>query len=157
MNANEPHTAVDMQQLKVVVGRFTAELMNRSMGDVLQIVRRADLSLPRMVTLTYLSRHSGASISEIGDYLNLSLGATSHLVDQLVEHGYVTRFESLIDRRHKQVEITVKGRELVDEMRQARADEAARLLGELPAPLLATLSTTLSEVLEYWEAVGSRE
>ena len=104
-----------------------------------------------------MSRHSGASISEIGDYLNLSLGATSHLVDQLVEHGYVTRFESLIDRRHKQVEITAKGRELVDEMRQARADEAARLLGELPAPLLATLSTTLSEVLEYWEAVGSRE
>lgn len=157
MSADQPEAEVDMQQLKAVVGRFAAELMNRSMGDVLQIMRRADLSLPRLVTLTYLSRQNGASISEIGDYLNLSLGATSHLIDQLVEHGYVTRFESLIDRRHKQVEITAKGRELVDEMRQARADEAARLLGELPAPLLATLSATLSEVLDRWEGVGKSE
>src|SRR3712207_8130382 len=50
--------------------------------DILQVLRKRDLSMPQVVALMYLQRHGAGSISCISAHLNLSLAATSQLVDR---------------------------------------------------------------------------
>jgi DNA-binding MarR family transcriptional regulator len=103
--------------------------------------------MPRMTTLMMLSRHSPASISDISRHLNLSLGATSHLVDRLVDDGFVTRTEAAEDRRQKHVALTGRGERFADEVRRVRVEEMVRRLALLPAPLLSAAQAVLAEVL----------
>src|SRR5215210_7701686 len=85
--------AADLQELSHVLKQFAAEIMKSSMCDMLQLMRREELSMPQLVTLMYLGRLHAASITHISEHLNLSLGATSHLVERLVAGGFVSRTE----------------------------------------------------------------
>ncbi|MSQ03327.1 MAG: MarR family transcriptional regulator [Myxococcales bacterium] len=55
--------------------------------------------------------------------LNLSASATSHLVDRLVERGFVTRDEDTTDRRQKNVAITAAGLDIVQRSSAARRQQ----------------------------------
>src|SRR5688572_25187993 len=88
----------DVQQLAQVLKEFAAEVMRHSTRDMGCLIRSKDLSLPQVATLMRLHRRNIASISEISEYLNLSLAATSQLVERLVAAGYVTRTEDPNDR-----------------------------------------------------------
>ena len=103
----------------------------------------------------YVEREGGASISDISQYLNLSLATTSHLVDQLVCEAYVTRVEDLNDRRHKLVSLAAKGKCFVDQCQQTRIDELARRLEELPAPQLAAALDSLTDILTHLSSGNS--
>src|SRR4051812_588590 len=92
-----------------VLSRFNAEMLRYSAADLLRLMQREELSMPRAVALKFLKCEGAASISDISDYLNLSLGNTSHIVDQLVCNGYVTRAEDANDRRLKLVALAPKG------------------------------------------------
>jgi DNA-binding MarR family transcriptional regulator len=129
------------------LGRLMGEIMQHSARDILCLLQREDLSMPRMTALMMLSRRGTASISDISKHLNLSLGATSHLVDKLVESGFVTRAEDPEDRRQKHVALTERGRAFAQEVRRVRVEEVTRRLEHLPAPLLASSLATLDELL----------
>lgn len=132
-----------------VLSRFNAEMLRYSAADLLRLMQREELSMPRAVALKFLNCEGTASISDISDYLNLSLGNTSHIVDQLVCSGYVTRAEDATDRRLKLVALAPKGQAFVQEVEQVRIEEMARRLQRLPAPLLETALGVLSEVLDH--------
>jgi DNA-binding MarR family transcriptional regulator len=144
-----PETA---QQLSLALREFTAEVMKHSVCNLMRLMRQADLSMPRVVTLMYLKRDGAASISKIGEYLNLALGTTSHIVDQLVVGGFVSRVEDPADRRHKQVALTDKGRSFVAQVEQARIEELGRRLALLPPPLLGAALEVMSEVTAHLRA-----
>ncbi|CAN5851268.1 hypothetical protein BH10CHL1_BH10CHL1_25120 [soil metagenome] len=137
------------QKASDLFSRFAAELGRYSAAELLRLMQREELSMPRAVALTCLAREGVMSISDISTYLNLSLGNTSHIVDQLVCSGYVTRTEDANDRRLKQVTLTTKGQAFVAEIEQVRIEEMARRLQHLPAPLLASALTVISEVLDH--------
>jgi DNA-binding MarR family transcriptional regulator len=145
--------AKNVEQIALVLREFWAELVRATPGAMLQVMRRADLSLPQLVALLYVQRRAAVTISEIGAHLNLSLGATSHLVDRLVERGLVERAEGRSDRRQKRVSLTAAGRAFVEEAQQARVDEMARTLTQLPAPLLERMLDDLAGVVAYLRAL----
>ncbi|MEN9934185.1 MAG: hypothetical protein RLZZ387_764 [Chloroflexota bacterium] len=128
------------------LGSLLADVMQYSARDMLSLVQREDLSMPRMTTLMMLARCDGASISDIKQHLNLSLGATSHLVDKLVDGGFVTRAEATEDRRQKHVALTERGRTFAEEVRRIRVEELTRRLAQLPVPLLEEAMAVLGEV-----------
>jgi DNA-binding MarR family transcriptional regulator len=134
------------QQLAQALGALIGEVMRHSARDMLCLMQREDLSMPRVTALMMLDRCGVASISAVSQHLNLSLGATSHLVDQLVERGFVTRAEATEDRRQKHLALTAAGRALAAEVRRARTEELARRLEQLPAPLLESALAALAEV-----------
>jgi len=140
------------QQVSDVLGRFATELLRYSTTDILRLMQREDLSLPRVVALMFLDRQGTASISDISNYLNLSLGNTSSIVDQLVCSGYVTRTEDPNDRRLKVVMLTTKGQAFVQEVKQARIAEMAQRLKNLPTSLLESTVVVMSAVLEHLQA-----
>ncbi len=140
------------KQVSDVLGRFATELLRYSTTDILRLMQREELSLPRVVALMFLDRQGTASISDISNYLNLSLGNTSSIVDQLVCSGYVTRAEDPNDRRLKVVTLTTKGQAFVQEVKQARIAEMALRLKNLPASLLESTVVVMSAVLEHLQA-----
>lgn len=130
-----------------LVMRFSNTLNVQSVGSVLAILREADLSLPRLVALTYLYKAGPASISQICEHLNLALGTTSHVVDQLVQGDYVERREAEQDRRLKAVSLTAAGQALVERFLDLRRSEAAQRLERLSPELSMRLATVLAEVM----------
>jgi DNA-binding MarR family transcriptional regulator len=129
------------------VGAFSAEIMKRTACNTLHLLQTHDLSFPRFVTLMYIGRKGCASISGISEHLNLTLGTTSHLVDQLVAAGIVTRYENPDDRRLKHIQLTKRGQELVGEIQRMRVAELTRRLEQLPAPLQQRLFDVMTDVI----------
>ncbi len=92
--------------------------------------RAADLSVPQLRTLIYLSRHSGASLSDLAEHVGLTLPSASRLVDALVARCAVARMASAADRRRVALMVTEPGAAILAEARRAtQTSLAARLAG----------------------------
>jgi DNA-binding MarR family transcriptional regulator len=132
-----------------------AELLRWDSDDTLRLIKREDLSMPRIAALHVVARRGAASISEIGAKLDFSLANTSMLIDKLVCHGFVTRAEDASDRRQKIVRLTEKGRALVDELQATRVDAMAQRMLLLPPGLLDRAIVVLGEITSQLPPVGA--
>ncbi len=94
--------------------------------------RSADISVPQFRTLAFLSDHKGASLSEVADFIGLTLPSMSKLVDGLVTRGLVTRQTHPGDRRRMTLALTQAGQEFHQSAREATQDCLARRLVLLP-------------------------
>jgi MarR family 2-MHQ and catechol resistance regulon transcriptional repressor len=76
--------------------------------------------------------HKGPmAVNEIGPRVFLTPGSISVAVERLVEQGLVTRTEDTLDRRVRRVELTAKGRKLIEvafREHAMRLDELAEVL-----------------------------
>lgn len=138
-----------INQLAAVMGRTSA-------AEILQLLQREDLSLSRALALIFLGHQQCASISDICSYLNLSLGNTSHVIEQLVCGGYVTRTADANDRRLRQITLTDKGQRFVHEIKALRVRELTERLEQLPAPLLESAAEVCAEMLTHLNAAEAK-
>lgn len=77
------------------------------------------VSFPQFFLLWHITAEaSPLSMSEIAERMNHRTAATTGLVDRLENLGYVRRVHDANDRRRVVVQITPKGRDLVEGMRQ---------------------------------------
>jgi len=135
-------------RLSELLSIFMTEILRCDTADMLRLLKREDLSMPRIAALNVVERQGAASISEICADLNLSLGNTSILIDKLVCHGFVTRIEDVSDRRHKLVRLTEKGQALIQELRATRVNSVVQRMLLLPPELLERAIDVLRDVTE---------
>jgi DNA-binding MarR family transcriptional regulator len=144
------------QALHEDVGELLRELINlivhRSAGDMFAIMSSIGLSLPQLVALQRLESFGPASISGIAAGLNLSMAATSHLVDRLVQLDLVARSENQHDRRHKRVVITDAGLDLLNSIAQTRVREVNQSVAVLHPDQRLHLSHVLRSVVNALRA-----
>jgi DNA-binding MarR family transcriptional regulator len=110
------HAAVTERVQKVLAA---ADLPPLSWFEVLWAVNRSPTGRPRM--------------SELAEYLTLSRGGITKLVDRLVDAGYLKRVACAEDRRSLHAELTPAGERLLEEMRAVYAGEVERHLRALTA------------------------
>jgi len=147
MNDLKPITDTTAQ-LSELLGTLMIEILRGDTAAMLRLLKREDLSMPRIAALNVVERQGAASISEICAYLGLSLGNTSIIIDKLVCHGFVTRIEDASDRRHKLVRLTEKGQALIQELRAARVNSVVQRMRLLPPDLLDRVIDVLRDVTE---------
>ncbi len=145
MNAQTP----EIQQLAQLFFDLRNELMETSMKQHLQFIRDHELSMPQSVTIMFLKRCGISSVSQISHVLNLSLGGTSHLIDDLVERGYVNRVEDVKDRRIKHISLTAKGAQCFIDMTALQLQTIAQDLTQLPDTLTRNMIDILQVALPY--------
>ena len=119
-------------------------------GETLALMSEAGLTLPQLLFLTRLRQVGGSTASGLAERLNMSLPATSQMVDRLFKQGLLTRTEDEGDRRRKRLAVTPSAAKLLDRLVRARAAEyvkgTARLSPALQRELAAVLAKALREL-----------
>jgi DNA-binding MarR family transcriptional regulator len=145
---NQNNTINSTERTTQLLRELYSIFLQRSAGEMRKVMCEAGLSMPQMLALHMLHKHGSFTISALADKLSLSLAATSHLVDRMVQQQLIERKEDALDRRQKQVAIAPGGLALLDRLLEARIRESAHLLVELPPELREQLDTVLTQVVE---------
>jgi DNA-binding MarR family transcriptional regulator len=95
--------------------------MQRSMRDFGRFMLTTGLSFSQINILMRLVHKGSTSVSEVGEQLGVSNAAASQAVDRLVQLGLIVRTEDPEDRRAKQLALTQKGRDLINQGVEARS------------------------------------
>jgi DNA-binding MarR family transcriptional regulator len=123
------HAAVTERMQKAFAG---ADLPPLSWFEVLWAVKQSPTGPPRM--------------SELAEWLTLSRGGITKLVDRLEGAGYIERVSCSDDRRSFQAELTPAGKRIVEEMREVYEAELERYVGGVTANEATLISETLARV-----------
>ena len=130
--------------------------LSRIAGDAVeQAYSRHGIGRPEFDVLATL-RRSGEpfqlSPGALAASMMLSTGGTTARLDRLERAGMVVRLPSRTDRRSLQVQLTKKGRDVIDQAVGAGLAEQRRLLAHLPAAKQRQLADLLREALAPREA-----
>lgn len=117
--------------------------MHRSMRGWTHFAKSTGLSMPQFSILMQLHHKGSCGLSEISERFDISNAAASQLVEKLVQAGYLERDEDPSDRRAKVLNLTTKGRSILERGR----DERHRWMDELVEHLSAEDKIKVSEAL----------
>ena len=92
---------------------------------------RSGLTVPQFRTLCYVSGAEGSSLSDVADFIGLSLPAMSRLVDGLVEEGLMKRRPCDDDRRHVRLSVTPAGENALGGARKLALEQLAKVVAQL--------------------------
>ncbi len=119
--------------------------------------RATGLSVPQFSILMQLYRRGYCGISDISDRFEISNAAASQHVENLVQQGLLGRTEDPHDRRAKQIQLSDKGRALLQrgfEGRHQWADQLARAIDPKDQEKVAEALTILSEAARKLDQAG---
>ena len=85
-------------------------------------------------------------MSDLAEYLTLSRGGITKLVDRLSDAGYLERVSCSDDRRSLHAELTPAGERMLEEMRVVYRGELARHLGSISAAEAELIADALGRV-----------
>jgi DNA-binding MarR family transcriptional regulator len=125
--------------------------INRGNHSV-KAMAEAGLTLPQIGALHVLMFEGPTSVTTLTERLDLSLSATSHLVQRLVEAGLVSREEDPADRRQKVLSLTDAGRQTVEDLMQARRKEFRSSIEPLSPALRRDLHAVLTRIVAEMSA-----
>jgi DNA-binding MarR family transcriptional regulator len=124
-------TVATPQQLADLLARLATYVNRTSSPDMFRVLGEVGLSFTQMKALFLLQEHDEMTVKDISDRLSMSLPAMSRSVDGLVQRGFVTRRESLSDRRSKQIALLPQGRDVLDRVTAAREAVLVEFAAEL--------------------------
>jgi DNA-binding MarR family transcriptional regulator len=104
----------------VTLQRWIGVFMQRSMRDFMGYARESGLSMAQLGALFQIRRRGGCGVTELADELGVTSSAASQLLERLVHQGLILRSEDPGDRRVKQVVLTDKGLQVLQESIRAR-------------------------------------
>ncbi|NJN45108.1 MAG: MarR family transcriptional regulator [Anaerolineae bacterium] len=125
--------------------------MHCSMRGWSRFVKSTGLSMPQFSVLMQLHHKGACGMSEISERFEVTPAAASQLVDKVVQSGFVKREEDPNDRRAKLLNLTDKGRDLI----QRGIEERYRWVDELSGKLNADERAQISEALDILTRVAS--
>ncbi len=105
--------------------------MRRSIHEFMSVMRKSGLSMPQLSVLMRLYFQDVCGVTDIGSYVGFTNAAASQMVDRLFNMGLLERTEDPDDRRVKNITLTQKGRDLIQQImdtRQQWMEELTRAL-----------------------------
>jgi DNA-binding MarR family transcriptional regulator len=92
----------------------------RSMRDLILYAKEHSLSMSQISALFHIRRKGASGVSCIGDELGITSAAASQMLERLVQQGLISRSEDQNDRRLKQILLTAKGGQTLQNLALAR-------------------------------------
>ena len=106
--------------------------------------RAPGLSVPQFRSLVFVNRNPGTSLSNVAEYLGLSLPSASKLIDGLVKRSLVARHDSEQDRRKITLALTPVGRANLEQTQHCARQTLAQTLSKLSEADRLTVSEAMS-------------
>ena len=98
------------------IEKFTRMMFSRVIERLAQVISEENLSFSQMAALHIIDQSQSITIQDISQRLNLSLSATSRLVDDLVKTNFIDRVEDQENRRSKILSLTPHGQDLLNQL-----------------------------------------
>lgn len=124
--------------------------LHRSMRGWWRFARSTGLSMPQFSMMMQMYHHGACGMSEVSERFEITPAAASQLADKLVQSGLIMRQEDPNDRRAKLLDLTQKGRELIEQ----GIEERYRWVAEMEARLTDEQRTQISEALDLMTRIG---
>jgi DNA-binding MarR family transcriptional regulator len=135
--ARAPEVGRQARQTAARLNALLRHLFLYDRGNLLRVIEEGGLSMTQCKALLELGGLGEATepkqVSDLADAFGVSVPSMSRAVEALVKDGLATRVEDAEDRRVRRVEITPKGKKLVDTLiviRQTGMEEFAASLSE---------------------------
>jgi DNA-binding MarR family transcriptional regulator len=94
-------------------------------------LNKGNVSFAQFFLLGYLAKEDYLTMTDISKKMGHSTAAATGLVDRLEKLGYVQRLHASDDRRKVMVQVTRKGIELVEKMREDIVESLVDLMDDL--------------------------
>lgn len=131
-------------QLKESLREWMDVFMHRSMRGWMTFAKSTGLSMPQFSVLMQLHHRGPCGMSEISEKFDITAAAASQLTEKLVQGGYIERTEDPNDRRAKSIQLTPKGKDLVE----VGMTERYRWMDEIVSKLSAEDKPKVVEALQ---------
>ena len=131
-------------QFEQAIRSWMDVFMNRSMRGWGHFAKSTGLSIPQFSLLMQMHHKGACGMSQVSERFEITPAAASQLVDKLVQSGFVQRVEDPHDRRAKLLNLTDKGRDLIQQGVEERYRWVDELAGQLTAEERAQISDALN-------------
>src|SRR4051812_39361450 len=91
------------------VERFTRMMFTNIIRSLARFLSQSDFTISQIAALHIVHQKESLSVQALSDELDLSISATSRLVQSLVKKGLLTRQEDPESRRTKAISCSSKG------------------------------------------------
>jgi DNA-binding MarR family transcriptional regulator len=130
-------------QLIQTMRQFMDIAVHYSMRASGHFMKARGLSTPQFSILMQLHHRGVCGMSEVSEQFGTTPAAASQLVDKLVQNGLIHREEDPQDRRAKSLNLTDKGKELIQRGIEERYHWVEPLAGKLSAEERVKVSEAL--------------
>ena len=132
----------------VTLQKWMEVFMQRSMRDFVGYARESGLSMSQLGALFQIRHRGSSGVTDLGDDLGVTSSAASQLLERLVQQELVLRSEDPSDRRAKQLILTDKGRQVLQESIRARQSWLFDLARALPACEKEAITAALNTLID---------
>lgn len=120
--------------------------------DLSKELNKGNISYAQFFLLGYLANEDYLTMTDISKKMGHSTAAATGLVDRLEKLGYVQRLHAADDRRKVMVQITRKGIELVNRLRNIIAENISGIMAAQANGDDAAVPEIYSELSEFFRA-----
>lgn len=129
------------------IERFTRILFSKVIQRLAVVVSEEHLSFSQVAALHIIDREGVVNVNDISTSLNLSMSATSRMIDELVKKDLIERKEDQENRRAKTLSLTTSGKKFMDTLSIERVkiiEESAQTLADkVPLKILKIVSSKI--------------
>ena len=130
------------------IRQFMDIIMHHSMRERGHFAKATGLSMPQFGILMQLHYRQNCGISDLSDRFDITNAAASQLVDKLVQSGLIQREEDPQDRRVKRLNLTKKGKALIQQGIEERYRWVNQLAENLNAEERAKVAEAVSIMIQ---------
>ncbi len=110
----------DVDSFITVFQEWIDLFMHRSMRRFIQYTRKSGLSMSMIGAIFHLHHKNSVGVTDLGEHLGVTSAAASQMLERLVQQELIERTEDPDDRRGKQIVLTQKGCQVLEESIRAR-------------------------------------
>ncbi len=147
-----PGVGVEEQETAARLMALLGHLFRYDRGNLLRVMEESGLSMTQckaLLELGGLGRETEPrQVSDLAETFGVSVPSMSRAVDALVKAGLATRVEDPEDRRARRVEITARGKQLVDTMVVVRQAGMESFAASLTAAQRRKLDAAVDSLME---------
>lgn len=129
------------------IERFTRILFSKVIQRLAVVVSEEHLSFSQVAALHIIDREGIVNVNDISTSLNLSMSATSRMIDELVKKDLIERKEDQENRRAKTLSLTNSGKKFMDTLSIERVkiieESAHALTDKVPLKILKIVSSKI--------------
>ena len=134
------------------IGNEIAALMPRLMRglvrDETNALASGEVTVPQLWAIQYLAGRGPVTMGHLARVCARSQSSATAIVDRLVEQRLVSRARDPEDRRTVRVDLTARGRALLERFQAEKGGSAVRLLADLPAGRRKIFLEVLREIVK---------